>query len=163
MGVIVLVYLNKIISLPAPLLYYVSDRSVLLHKIPNICRFYPYFSMLFQFSIAICQLFILLPVRPLNQNTTDAQRKPKKEWVGNHSGLSPGARKISGTRELPYLEVGESQQLKLCKFETQKRFSGFPLRQTVVTNVSRFLAEIKIRLFKASVQFLCTAVGFTSS
>ena len=56
----------------------------LLHKIPNICRFYPYFSMLFRFSIAICQLFVLLTVRPLNHNTTDAQRKPKKEWVGNH-------------------------------------------------------------------------------
>ena len=68
-----------------------------------------------------------------------------------------------GTCELPYLEVGESQRLKLCKFEIQIKFSGFPLRQTVVTNVSRFLAEIKIRLFKASVQFLCTAVGFTSS
>ena len=53
--------------------------------------------------------------------------------------------------------------LKLCKFENQIKFSGFPLRQTVVTNISRFLAEIKIRLFKASVQFLCTAVGFTSS
>ena len=83
-GVTVIVYFNKIISLPAPLLYYVFDRSVLLHKIPNICRFYPYFSMLFRFSIAICQLFVLLTVRPLNQNTTDAQRKPKKEWVGNH-------------------------------------------------------------------------------
>ena len=82
MGVIVLVHFNKIIYLPAPLLCYVFDRSVLLHKIPNICRFYPYFSMLFRFSIAICQLFILLTVRPLNQNTTDAQRKPKKEWVG---------------------------------------------------------------------------------
>ena len=33
MGVIVLVYYNKIISLPAPLLYYVFDRFVLLHKI----------------------------------------------------------------------------------------------------------------------------------
>ena len=63
-GVSVLVYFNKNISLPVPLLYYVS--------------------MLFQFSIAICQLFILLTVRPLNQNTTDAQQKPKKEWVGNH-------------------------------------------------------------------------------
>ena len=50
-----------------------------------------------------------------------------------------------------------------CKFEIQKQFLSFPLRQTVVTNVSRFLAEIKIRLFKASFQFLCTAVGFTSS
>ena len=39
MGVIVLVYFNKIISLPVPLLYYVFDLSVLLHKIPNICRF----------------------------------------------------------------------------------------------------------------------------
>ena len=27
------------------LLYCVCDRFVLLHKIPNICRFYPYFSM----------------------------------------------------------------------------------------------------------------------
>ena len=83
-GVIVLVYFNKIISLPAPLLYYVFDRSVLFYKIPNICGFYPYFSMLFRFSIAICQLFILLTLRPLNQNTTDAQRKPKKELIGNH-------------------------------------------------------------------------------
>ena len=69
----------------------------------------------------------------------------------------------SWTRELPYLEVGESQLLRLCQFEIQIQFSGFPLRQTVVTNASPFLAEIKIRLFKASVQFLCTAVGFTSS
>ena len=36
MGVIVLVYFNKIIYLPAPLLYYIFDRSVLLHEIPNI-------------------------------------------------------------------------------------------------------------------------------
>ena len=79
MGVIVLVYFNKIISLPAPLLYCVFDRFVLLHKIPNICRLYPYFSMLFRFSI--CQLFVLLKVRPMNQITTDAQRKPKKELV----------------------------------------------------------------------------------
>ena len=54
-GVIVVVYFNKIISLPAPLLYCVFDRFVLLHEIPDICRFYPYFSMLFRFSI--CQLF----------------------------------------------------------------------------------------------------------
>ena len=54
-GVFVLVYFSKIVSLPAPLLYCVFDRFILLHKIPNICRFYPYFSMLFQFSI--CQLF----------------------------------------------------------------------------------------------------------
>ena len=40
MGVIVLVYFNKIISLPAPLLYYVFDRSVLLHKIPIIYRLF---------------------------------------------------------------------------------------------------------------------------
>ena len=84
-----------------------------------------------------------------------------KEKMGGR--LSPGARKITGTRELPYLEVGKYQRLKLCKFEIQIKFSGFPLRQTVVTNVSRFLTEIKIRLFKASVQFLCTADGFTSS
>ena len=71
--------------------------------------------------------------------------------------LSLGAR----TCKLPYLEVGKYQRLKLCKFEIQIKFSGFPLRQTIVTNVSRFLAEIKIRLFKASVQFLCTADGFT--
>ena len=44
-GVIVLINFNKIISLPAPLLYCVFDRFVLLHKIPNICHFYPYFSM----------------------------------------------------------------------------------------------------------------------
>ena len=37
--------LIKFISLPAPLFYYVFDRSVLLYKIPNICRFYPYFSI----------------------------------------------------------------------------------------------------------------------
>ena len=55
LGVIALVYFNKIISLPAPLLYCVYDCFVLLHKNPNICRFYPYFSMLFRFSI--CQLF----------------------------------------------------------------------------------------------------------
>ena len=44
-GVIVLVHFNKIIYLPAPLLYCVFDRFVLLHKIPNICCFCPYFSM----------------------------------------------------------------------------------------------------------------------
>ena len=58
MGVIVLVYFNKIISLPVPLLYCVFERFLLLHKIPNIFRFYPYFSMLFRFSI--CQLFVHL-------------------------------------------------------------------------------------------------------
>ena len=51
-GVVVLVYFNKIISLPVPLLYYVFDLSVLLHKIPNICRFYPCLSMFFHaFSV----------------------------------------------------------------------------------------------------------------
>ena len=41
----------------------------------NICRFYPYLSMLFRFSITLSvTLFTLLTVRPLNQNTTDAQR-----------------------------------------------------------------------------------------
>ena len=62
-------YINSIFSLPAPLLYCVFDRFLLLHKIPNNCCFYPYFSMLFRFSI--CQLFVLLTVRPWNQNTTD--------------------------------------------------------------------------------------------
>ena len=41
-------YINNIISLPAPLLCCVFDRFVLLHKIPNICRFYRYFFMLFR-------------------------------------------------------------------------------------------------------------------
>ena len=44
----------------------------------------------------------------------------------------------------------------------QKKFSGFPLRQTVVTNVSRFLAR-KSKSDFSRLQFLCTAVGFTSS
>ena len=125
MGVIVLVYFNKIFSLPAPLLYCVFNRFVLLHKIPNICRFYPYFSMLFRFSI--CQLFVLLTVRLLNQNTTDAQRKPKKEWVGNHFQVVAWSSylKITGTREPPYLEVGKSQRLKLCKFENSNKGFGF--------------------------------------
>ena len=31
--------------------------------------------------------------------------------------------KITGTREPPYLEVGESQRLKLCKFEIQIQYN----------------------------------------
>ena len=35
------------------------------------------------FSVFDLSVFVLLTVIPLNQNTTDAQRKPKKEWVGS--------------------------------------------------------------------------------
>ena len=152
MGVIVLVYFNKIISLPAPLLYYVFDRSVLLHKIPIIYRLF-----LHAFSVFDRDLSVIYTPNGTRILQTRSESQRKNGWEITFR-LSPAARKITGTRELPYLEVGESRRLKLFKFGIEIQFSGFPLRQTVVTNVSRLLAEIKIRLFKASVQFLCTAV-----
>ena len=55
-----------------PLLYSAFDCFVLLHKIPKICSFYPFLSMLFRFSISS---LALLTVRLLNQTTRDAKRK----------------------------------------------------------------------------------------
>ena len=83
MGVIVVVYFNKVISLPAPLLYCVFDRFVLLHKIPNTYRFYPYFSM-------FISVFDLTVICTPNGKTAEpeysrrADRKPKKHgeiWI----------------------------------------------------------------------------------
>ena len=60
-GDIVLIYINRIISLPAPLLYCVFDRFVLLHKIPNICRFYPYLiSPSFFIDFLFCASLVVL-------------------------------------------------------------------------------------------------------
>ena len=65
-------YINKIISLQAPLLYCVFDHFVLLHKIPNICRSYSYFSMLFRCSLVLVQLllvsFVLLKAHANGRN-----------------------------------------------------------------------------------------------
>ena len=43
---------------------------------------FPIFAVFIHILHAFCQLFVLLTVRPLNQNTTDAQRKPKKRMGG---------------------------------------------------------------------------------
>ena len=119
MRVIVLVYFNKIISLPAPLLYCVFNRFVLLHKIPNICRFYPCFSMLFRFSI--CQSFVLLTVRPLNQNTTDAQRKPERMGGKSLSGCRLELVRSLGRANSHIWKLASPNDSNLCIFENSNK------------------------------------------
>ena len=95
-------YIKKNISLPAPLLYCVFDHFVLLHKVPNICHLYPYFSIFFLCPCSVVvSSFVVLVVRPLNQTTRDAQRKPKKGWVGSRvKSPSPATLELlDGTRK----------------------------------------------------------------
>ena len=74
-------HIITIISLPAPMLYRIFDRFVLLHKSPIFTVFILYISPYFSggISIRFASSFVFLTVRSLNQTTTDAQRNAQRE------------------------------------------------------------------------------------
>ena len=121
-------------SLPSPLFYCVFDCFVLLHKIPNICRFYAYFSMLFRLSVR----FVLLTVRPLKQTTRDARRKTNREWVGNRFHVRISIFGSWQLRSAQIMQIWNSNKVDDDKWPSSR--------------MSRFLAEFSRIQFSFCVQ-----------
>ena len=84
----------------------------------------PIFAVLSIFLHAFCQLFVLLTVRPLNQNTTDAQRKPRKNrwedvfrFLGNDQLSQSGCWKYNGNCiEIVLSPLGKARKYELASY-----------------------------------------------